>query len=305
MLFVRTSAGQWLDGALLPRAERGGGYASPTMLAGPADLVLGRFGNPLLIGLLVIVIVMVGVLAGRIRAAVVAFLLFVCAAGGAGLAKQVISRPELGVVGSSTHNSFPSGHAAVAAALLLSVLLVVPPRARVWVAVPGAMGASGIAAATMVAGWHRFSDVVGSLLLVATLYFLAAAVLNRWLAAPAPGAAPPAGVAPPLPRAVPPTGAAPPPVRAAPAAGAAPAADTERLSAGNGVALVSGGTLLMVPLLAVAPDAGVPLVAAIAAIIGLTMAVVWVALRLTRPTANAPEADKTKPPRAYVHPGRL
>jgi membrane-associated phospholipid phosphatase len=268
LLFVRTSAGQWLDGAVLPRAERGGGYAQQTMLVGPADLVLGRFGNPLLIGLLVIAIVVAGVLAGRIRAAVAAFVLFACAAGGAGLAKQVIMRPELGVVGSSTHNSFPSGHAAVATALLLSVLLVVPARARVWVAVPGAMGVSVVAAATMVAGWHRFSDVVGSLLLVATLFFVAAAVLNRW----------PGRTAEPAPNGV---------------------------AGGGGVALASGGALLMVPLVAVAPDAGVPLVAAIAATIVLTMVVVWAAVRLCQPGAKAQDLDKTKPPRAYVHPGRL
>jgi membrane protein implicated in regulation of membrane protease activity len=193
--------------------------------------------------------------------------LFGFAAGGAGLAKQVITRPELGVVGSSTHNSFPSGHAAVATALLLSALLVVPGRARVWVAVPGATGVSGIAAATMIAGWHRFSDVVGSLLLVATLYFVAAAALARWTAKPTPNGQPP------------------------PHAG--------------GVALATGGTLLMVPLLAVAPDAGVPLVAAIAATNALTMVVVWAAVRLGQPGATAPEPEDTKTPRAYVHPGRL
>jgi hypothetical protein len=49
----------------------------------------------------------------------------------------------------------------------------------------------------------------------------------------------------------------------------------------------------------------VPLVAAIAATVALTMVVVWAALRLSQPVATAPEADKTKPPRAYVHPGRL
>jgi len=277
LLFVRTSAGQWLDGALLPRADRGGGYAQQTVLLEPAQLVLNRFGNPPLLGLLVVAIVVVGVLAHRIRPLLAALALFACAVGGASLAKQVIIRPEFGVVGSSAHNSFPSGHAAAAAALLLGFLLVVPARARAWVAVPGAIVASAVAAATMVVGWHRFSDVVGSLLLVATLFFLAAAVLSRWPAKPAPNAEP-APDAEPAPKDVPATG---------------------------GVALATGGTLLMVPLIAVAPDAGLPLVAAIAAANALTMLVVWAAVRLSQPVAKAPDPDNTKPPSVYVHPGRL
>jgi membrane-associated phospholipid phosphatase len=177
LAFVRTGGGQWLDGALLPRSEVGGGYAQETALYGPAGQILGRFGNPPLLGLLVIGIVGVAVASGRLAAGVAAVALFVCAAGAAGLAKQVIVRPELGVTGSTTHNSFPSGHVAAATALLLGLLLVVPPRARWWVAVPGALGVSVIAASTMVLGWHRFSDVVGAVLLVAALASLAGAAL--------------------------------------------------------------------------------------------------------------------------------
>jgi hypothetical protein len=61
----------------------------------------------------------------------------------------------------------------------------------------------------------------------------------------------------------------------------------------------------MVPLVAVAPDSGLPLVAAIAATIALTMVVVWAAVRLSQPGAKTQDLDNTKPPRAYVHPGRL
>lgn len=253
LLFVRTSTGQWFDSRVLPRAERGGGYTQQTELVGPADLALGRFGNPLLIGLLVVVMVALALLVGRLRAGVAGAVLVVGSAAAARLAKEAIARPELGVVGSSTHNSFPSGHVAAAAALLLAFLLVVPVRFRWWVAVPGATGVSVIAAATMIVGWHRFSDVVGSLLLVATLYFAVAAALDRWPGRKHDEVAPD---------------------------------DWSGL-----LALGIGLTLLMMALLAVAPDAGLPLLAAIAAAGGLTVLVVWSALYLTRPPEHDQEPD--------------
>ncbi|WP_165947328.1 phosphatase PAP2 family protein, partial [Micromonospora sp. 15K316] len=105
--------------------------------------------------------------------------LVVAAVLGAGVAKKVIVRPDLAVETSTTHNSFPSGHVAAAMALLLAVLLVLPASARWWFALPGATGVSTVAAATMIAGWHRFSDVVGAVLLAAALSCLAAAALAR------------------------------------------------------------------------------------------------------------------------------
>ncbi|MEV4617488.1 phosphatase PAP2 family protein [Asanoa sp. NPDC049573] len=267
LLFVRTSAGQWLDGELLPRAERGG-YAQPTVLLEPAQLVLNRFGNPLLIGLTVLGLVLGGLLTHRVRAAVAALALFGGAVGVAGLAKQVIIRPELGVVGSSTHNSFPSGHVTAAIALLLAFLLVVPARVRWVVAVPGTTGVSVVAAATMIVGWHRFSDVVGSLLLAGAVFFLAAAGLARW-----------------------------PDKHGEP--------DPDHSSGTGLLALACGATLLMMVLLAFATDAGVPLLAATAAVSVLAMLLVGAAIHLTRPVDPATGLENTEPPRAYVHPGRL
>ncbi|MEU6206356.1 phosphatase PAP2 family protein [Micromonospora musae] len=177
--FVWTAPGQWLDGGLLPRAERGGGYEQPTGLVDPAKDVLAWFGDPLVLGLLLGGVLLVSVLTGRIRAGLAGTALVGVAVLGAGLAKQVIIRPDLAVATSTTHNSFPSGHVTAAMALLLAVLLVLPARARWWVALPGAVGVSTVAAATMVAGWHRFSDVVGAVLLAAALFCPVAAVLAR------------------------------------------------------------------------------------------------------------------------------
>ncbi|MEW2144288.1 phosphatase PAP2 family protein [Micromonospora vinacea] len=179
-VFVRTDSGQWLDGVLLPRAERGGGYEQQTVLVDPARSVLATFGDPTLIAVLLGVVLLVGVLRRRLAAGVVGVGMVVCAVLVAGAMKSALPRPDLQIESSTTHNSFPSGHVAAATALLLAFMLVLPGWARRWLAVPGAAGVSVIASATMIAGWHRFSDVLGGVLLGVTVFCLAAAALAAW-----------------------------------------------------------------------------------------------------------------------------
>jgi hypothetical protein len=108
------------------------------------------------------------VVAGSMVASVVA----------AELLKAVLPRPEL-VPGPSwmLRNSFPSGTAAVASAVAIGALLVAPDRLR-WLALPaGAVYAAVIGEATQATGWHRLSDVVGSLLLVIAITSGALALL--------------------------------------------------------------------------------------------------------------------------------
>lgn len=176
-VFVRTHPGQWLDGLLLPRADRGGGYEQQTVLVGPARTVLATFGSPTLLAAMLGTVLLVGVLCRRMLAGVVGVGMVLCAVVVAGPAKSALARPDFQIVSSSTHNSFPSGHVAGATALLLAFMLVVPGWARGWLAVPGAAGVSVIASATMIAGWHRFSDALGGVLLGVTLFCLAAAAL--------------------------------------------------------------------------------------------------------------------------------
>jgi membrane-associated phospholipid phosphatase len=92
---------------------------------------------------------------------------------------QVLVRPELDEDAVLVHNSFPSGHTTAAVASVIAVVMAVPRRFAVWVAVPGAVGAGAVAAETVSLGWHRFSDTLGAALLVSTLAFL---VLRRWTA---------------------------------------------------------------------------------------------------------------------------
>ncbi|MET8231809.1 phosphatase PAP2 family protein [Micromonospora sp. NPDC005298] len=178
--FVRTYPGQWLDGLLLPRAERGGGYAQQSSLLDPARSVLAAFGSTTTLAGLLGVVLLVGLLGRRMVAGLAGVGMVLCAVLVAGATKSALLRPDLQVGSSTTHNSFPSGHVAVATALLLAFMLVLPARARRWLALPGVAGVTVIAGATMVAGWHRFSDALGGVLLAVALFCLAAALLAGW-----------------------------------------------------------------------------------------------------------------------------
>ncbi|MFF1635867.1 phosphatase PAP2 family protein [Leifsonia sp. NPDC058248] len=91
----------------------------------------------------------------------------------------VLSRPEKGIdVGLS--NSLPSGHTTVAASAAFVVFLVVSPRFRPLAAVIGSAFAIAAGASTLVEQWHRPSDVIAGLLVVAFWGSLAGAVLS-WM----------------------------------------------------------------------------------------------------------------------------
>jgi membrane-associated phospholipid phosphatase len=64
-------------------------------------------------------------------------------------------------------NTLPSGHTTVAASVSVALLLVVPRAMRSWVAVLGAAYTAATGVSTLVGQWHRPSDVVAALLVVA------------------------------------------------------------------------------------------------------------------------------------------
>lgn len=89
----------------------------------------------------------------------------------------VLSRPAKGVdVGLA--NSLPSGHTAVAASAALVVFLVASPRFRPLAAVLGAAFTIAAGASTLVEQWHRPSDVVAGMLVVAFWGCVAGLVLS-------------------------------------------------------------------------------------------------------------------------------
>jgi len=177
--FVWTRGGQRLDGVFVPRAERGGGYQQRSPLAEPALAVLSFIGDAAILAVLLVAVLVVGALTKRLWAGVAGVAIVLCSVGAARILKTLVWRPDLDVLGSTTHNSFPSGHVSAAMALLLAFLLVVPPWARWWLAVPGAAAVSAVASATMIMGWHRFSDTVGGILLASALCCVGAAALTR------------------------------------------------------------------------------------------------------------------------------
>ncbi|TAM70715.1 MAG: phosphatase PAP2 family protein [Microbacteriaceae bacterium] len=78
----------------------------------------------------------------------------------------ILGRPQRGVA-DGLANSLPSGHATVAASAALVVFLLAAPRYRPTAAVIGSIYTLVAGAATLVNQWHRPSDVVAALLVVA------------------------------------------------------------------------------------------------------------------------------------------
>lgn len=95
---------------------------------------------------------------------------------GANLTTQVIkhllvTRVALGPGIDITPNSFPSGHTTLAASAAIALVLAAGP-ARGIVAILGVVWTAGAGIGTLVVGWHRPSDVIGAILVVATWTFL-------------------------------------------------------------------------------------------------------------------------------------
>lgn len=90
----------------------------------------------------------------------------------------VLPRPGLRPAPSAlTGPSFPSGTAAIAAALTLGIALVSSPRARPYVAAVGAGWLAVIASAVQTLYWHRPSDVLGATLLACACHATATGLL--------------------------------------------------------------------------------------------------------------------------------
>lgn len=103
------------------------------------------------------------------------------------LARLVLPRPDLVDAGVSlTEASFPSGHVAVPAGLVLGATLIASPRLRPYVTTVGVLWLAVTAGAVQATYHHRPSDVLGSTLLACACYALATRFPRT---ADAPGAA--------------------------------------------------------------------------------------------------------------------
>src|SRR5699024_10064158 len=95
---------------------------------------------------------------------------------GANLTTQVIkqvlvTRDVLGPGIDVTPNSFPSGHTTLAACAMIALVLA-GGRARVVLAPLGTAWTTAVGIGTLVVGWHRPSDVIGAIAVVAAWTFL-------------------------------------------------------------------------------------------------------------------------------------
>jgi membrane-associated phospholipid phosphatase len=157
--FVRTAVGQREDAALAPA----GGY-------GAGSRLLATYDRHVVVAEIVVLGAVVLVAAARHhlwRGLLCAVMPLIVAVEAHAL-QAVLRRPTFGAVGASGHNSFPSGHVALAAATVVAVILVLPGVVRVPASLLGAALVAVVALATIAAGWHRFSDgLAGALMAIA------------------------------------------------------------------------------------------------------------------------------------------
>lgn len=128
-------------------------------------------------------IVVVATVVGLVRRAGVSTLVALGVVAAANLTSQLLkhellSRPDNGATG-LWHNSFPSGHTTVFVSAVFALFLVCAPRVRPLIATAGAIATTIVGALLVVSGWHRPSDVVGGVLVVAIYVFVGGAVLSR------------------------------------------------------------------------------------------------------------------------------
>lgn len=171
LFFVTSSAGQVADQLAYDGAQFGRRSVTP-FAAGlldslpSASVVIGLIGT-----------VAIALIRRNWRTVLVAFGVAAAAVLSAQLLKYgVLNRPDLGVEGYAG-NSFPSGHTTLAAASALVVFLIAGPRLRPMVTVGGTGFAVLAGVATLANQWHRPSDVIASLLVVAFWGCIGGAVL--------------------------------------------------------------------------------------------------------------------------------
>lgn len=166
---VFTAAGQRLDETAMRVLN-----ASRTAATGDLIGLLDTVSTPAA-AIALAVIAGVGLLRLRPRLAVAAVVLVIGANLTTQLLKGVIARPDLGI--GEVNNSLPSGHTTVVFALAMAAVLVAPRALRWLVGLVGAGVGALTGLATVIAGWHRPSDVVAAMLVTLAWGALASAVL--------------------------------------------------------------------------------------------------------------------------------
>jgi membrane-associated phospholipid phosphatase len=171
LLAVWTPAGQRFEDAVLRAAElAGGASAARTLNTFTVSGLVAATVAVLAIGLLRRRPLLAGLATGVIAASVLT----------TELLQRSVLRPILIEHGRRRDDqSFPSGHATVAMAVMCALVLVAPYRFRGAAVLLTSAGAASVGVATVTAGWHRPSDTIGSDLIVVIYACVAVAVLAR------------------------------------------------------------------------------------------------------------------------------
>ncbi|MDO5662613.1 MAG: phosphatase PAP2 family protein [Brachybacterium sp.] len=168
---VHTARGQRLDQMVLTAGRNDDGPIAQLVFP-----VLNTVSIPV-----VLVALVAAIIVALVRRRFGTALHMVLLVGGAALTTEilkefVITRESLAPGLEVTPNSYPSGHATLAASITLAVVLAVPPRLRSLVAILGAGWTAAASIGTIASGWHRPSDVIGALLVVGAWSFLVLAL---------------------------------------------------------------------------------------------------------------------------------
>ncbi|HVW82141.1 MAG TPA: phosphatase PAP2 family protein [Mycobacteriales bacterium] len=175
LVVVRTRLGQRFDNAaLLGSLEQNPGARLKDIL------FLGRI-SALSFALVLLAITAIGfVRRRRLLGIVVALAALLCAVGTDTIKNHVLTRPYLVATDSlQAHNTFPSGHTAIAIGCAFALVVLSPPALRGLVAFLAGAYSWTVAADVQTAGWHRPSDAIGAVLLCFAVICVAAALLFR------------------------------------------------------------------------------------------------------------------------------
>lgn len=173
LYFVTTRTGQLLDQRAFDGARLGQRTVAPfTLSLLDAIPIIG-------VAIALAVAISITLIRRNIRVLIVAL----SAAAAANVLTQVVKhvlldRPDLGVAGFAA-NSLPSGHTTLAASSALVVFLVSSPHSRPFVGAIGALFTTVVGVSTLANQWHRPSDVIAAVFLVALCGCLAGLVLIR------------------------------------------------------------------------------------------------------------------------------
>ncbi|MDN5900806.1 MAG: phosphatase PAP2 family protein [Brachybacterium sp.] len=163
---VGTASGQRLDQLIASGAKKHDGPLSHY-----AEIAVGTVSIPVITALLVLAVLLV-----LLRRRPGLLLPLGTLVLGANLTTQLIkralvTREALAPGIEITPNSFPSGHTTLAATAMIALVLA-GGRARVVLAPLGAAWTTAAGIGTLVVGWHRPSDVIGAITVVAAWTFL-------------------------------------------------------------------------------------------------------------------------------------